>query len=151
MRRSKRRGIRFAVPLYELSQLAHVNVDVEVDVTDAGLRGAVRAALVPWPVTRAGVSDFGKPQASPLRQLAATFSGKLPRQYGFLAALVGAQDMGTQFAMAAFIGADHLLFGQDRIAEQGVSGAGHLDGESDPEAPDVGLICATVLRNCRAQ
>src|SRR4051812_6572155 len=108
-------GLRRTRPL---PQFAHVNVDVEIDVADAGLRRAVRASLVPRPAARAGISDGSQPQASPLRQLAATFSGKLPRQYSLLAALVGTQDMRAQFTTVAFIGANHLLFSQDCIAEQ---------------------------------
>jgi hypothetical protein len=94
-----------------------VNVDVDVDVANASLLGAVSASRVPWPVTRISISDVGKPQAPPLRQLAAALSGELLRQHDFLTTLVETQDMRAQFAVAAFIGADHLLFGQDRIAE----------------------------------
>jgi hypothetical protein len=124
----ERGEIGYAIPPYALvalSQVAHVNVDVEIDVADASLHSAVRASLAPWPITKAGISDVGKSQASPLRQLAAAFSGKLPRQYGFLATLVETQNMWAQFAMAAFISADYLLFSQDCIAEYGVSGASH--------------------------
>jgi hypothetical protein len=118
-RTNERGGIRSAIPptSYALSQLAHVNVDVEVDIANASLRSAVRASLMPTPVARAGISHSGKPQASPLRQLTATFPGKLPRQHCLLATLVETQDMRAQFAMAAFIAADHLLFSQDCIAE----------------------------------
>ena len=40
-------ALRFAIQRCVLSQLAHVDVDIEIDVADAGLRGAVRATLVP--------------------------------------------------------------------------------------------------------
>jgi hypothetical protein len=42
-----------------------------------------------------GISDIGKPQTPPLREFAAAFPGKLPNQYDFLTAVVGAQDVGT--------------------------------------------------------
>jgi hypothetical protein len=54
--------------LRALSALAHMHVDVEVDVADAGLRDAVRAAFVPAAGAGARVPDTGKPQAAPLRQ-----------------------------------------------------------------------------------
>jgi hypothetical protein len=66
-------------PLFALSQLAHVNVDVEIDVADASLRRAVRTALMPASIARAGVSDVGEFQTPPLGQSAAAFAGKLPR------------------------------------------------------------------------
>jgi len=60
-------GIRSAIPSNGLSQLAHVNIDVEIDIADASLRTAMRTSLVPGSVTRAGISDIGQPQAPPLR------------------------------------------------------------------------------------
>src|ERR1700730_16458566 len=109
-------------PLFALSQLAYVNVDVEIDVADAGLRYAVRAALVPASIARASVSDFGEFQAPPLWQPAAAFAGKLPRQHAFFAVLAGTDDMRTQFSIMAVIGTDHLPFAEDGVAEQGVGG-----------------------------
>jgi len=113
------------IGVFALSPLAHVNVDVEIDPGHALLRRLVRAALVPAAIACASVSDIGQFQASPLRQLAAAFPAELPRQHGFLAVLVGADDVGTQFARAAVIDAGHLLLGEDRVAEQDVGGAGH--------------------------
>jgi hypothetical protein len=108
-----------------LAPLAHVNVDVEIDLADASLLGPVRAAFVPAAIARAGIPDIGKPQASPLRQLARTFPGELPRQHDLFAAFVGADDVRTQFAHAAVIAADDLLFGEDGVAEEVIGGAGH--------------------------
>ncbi len=48
--------------------LTDVNVDVEIDIADAGLRRAMRAALMPASPARAGIADIGQLQASPLRQ-----------------------------------------------------------------------------------
>jgi hypothetical protein len=105
--------------------LANMNVDVEIDFADAGLRRAMRAALVPAAIAGARIPDIGKFQASPLRQLAAAFAAELPGQYDFLAALVGADDVWTQFACATTIAAHHLLPGEDGVAKEGVGGVGH--------------------------
>jgi predicted ATPase len=43
-----------------LSQLPHVNVDIEIDLADAGLRRHVRAAGMPVAVAGAGVGHPGK-------------------------------------------------------------------------------------------
>src|SRR5437879_13573968 len=102
-----------------------MNIYIEIELADASLLGLVRATLVPAAIPRAGIPDIGQPQATPLRQLAGTFTGKLPRQHDLFAAFVGADDVRAQFAMAAFIGADHLLLGEDGVAEELVSGAGH--------------------------
>ena len=99
-------------------QFANMNVDVEIDPADAGLFGAVRAAFVPAAVLRAGIPDTGKPQASPLRQLARAFACELPRQHDFFAAFVKANDMRAQFAVTALIGANHLLLSADRVAKE---------------------------------
>jgi hypothetical protein len=80
---------------------------------------------MPAAIACAGVSDVGEFQASPLRQLAAAFPGELPRQHGFLAVFVGANDVGTQCARAAVIGAHDLPHGKDRISEEDVGGRGH--------------------------
>jgi hypothetical protein len=108
-----------------LPQLAHVNVDVEIDSDDAFLRRLVRAALMPTARTCPGVPDVGEFQAPPLRQLAAAFAVKLPRQHGVLAVLVGADNMRTQFAMASAVSADHLLLAENGFAEEGIGRAGH--------------------------
>ena len=110
--------------------LAYVDVDVEMNVRHTGLFGPVRPALVPGPDTAACIADIGKPKALPgpaSWKLALTdFAGKLPRQHGFLALLVGAEDKRAKFAMTTAIAADHLLPGEDGVAEEGVSGGGHL-------------------------
>ena len=102
-----------------------MNVDVEVDVADASLNRTMGATLMPAAIARAGVFDIGKPEAPPLRQPAAAFPAELPRQYGFLAILVGTDDVGTHFAGATTIGANHLLPREDRIAEKGVGRTWH--------------------------
>jgi hypothetical protein len=114
-----------------LPQLAHVNVDVEIDPDHAFLRRLVRTALIPPATTCPGVPDIGEFQTPPLRQLAAAFSAKLPRQHGFLAVLVGADDVRTQFANASAIAADHLLLAEDGVAEEGIGGAGHCGVDPD--------------------
>ena len=53
-----------------LAPSAHVDIDIEIDRADAGLFGAVRAALVPAAIPRMGIADIGEQQAAPLRQLA---------------------------------------------------------------------------------
>jgi hypothetical protein len=124
-----------------------VNVDVEIDIADAGLLRAVRAALMPAASARTSVSDVCHFQTSPLRQPAAAFAGELSGQYGFLAVLVGADDMRTQFAREAVVGADHLPFGKDRIAEESVGGAGHW-ARCRAISPQLGLtrICGRTLQ-----
>ena len=108
-----------------LPPLPHVNIDIEIDIADAGLPGAVRAAFVPRAAAGAGVSHIGQFQAAPLRQFAAAFAGELPRQHDLFAALVDADDVGTQFAGAAVLAAHDLLLAQDGVAEQGVGVASH--------------------------
>jgi hypothetical protein len=105
--------------------LAHVDVDVEVDLRDAALLALVRTAFMPAPVAGAGVADIGELEAPPLRELARALAAELPRQHDLLAILVGADDMGTQFAAMAAVAAGHLLLGEDGVAEEGVGGRGH--------------------------
>jgi hypothetical protein len=47
-----------------------MDIDVEIDLAYANLLCLVRAAFMPAAITHAGISDIGKPQATPLRQLA---------------------------------------------------------------------------------
>jgi hypothetical protein len=108
-----------------------VNVDVEIDVADAGLRRTVRTAFVPAAIAGAGVADVDEFQTPPLWQPAAAFPGKLPRQHRFFAAPAGADDVRTQFSILAVIGTDHLPFAEDGVAEQGVGGGGHGDAVAD--------------------
>src|SRR6267154_4583019 len=105
-----------------LPPLANVDIDIEIDLADAGLRRAVGAAFMPAAIAGARIADVDQSQTSPLRQLAAAFAGKLPGQHDFFTALVGADDVRAQFAMASLIGADHLLLPQDRVAEEIVGG-----------------------------
>ena len=51
-------------------QLAHVNIDIEIDSADAGLLRAVGAAFMPAAFARTGLSDIGQSQAAPLRKRA---------------------------------------------------------------------------------
>ena len=51
-------------------QLAHVNIDIEIDRADAGLLRAVGAAFMPAAFARPGLFDIGQPLASPLRKRA---------------------------------------------------------------------------------
>jgi hypothetical protein len=111
-----------------LAPLAHVNVDVKIDFTDAGLLGAVRAAFMPTAGTGAGISDIDQSQASPLRNPAAALAGELPRQHDLFAAFAGPNDMRTQFAMPAVISAGDLLLPEDSIAEESVGRAWHRKG-----------------------
>src|SRR6478672_2902066 len=105
--------------------LAHMDVDIEIDRTDAGLLGAMRAALVPAAVAQAGIAHIGEPQAAPLRQPARALAGELPGKDDLFAILVGADDVRAQFAETAVIAADHLLLGEDGVAEEDVGSAGH--------------------------
>src|SRR5947209_4210614 len=108
---------------------SYVNVDVDINVRHAGLCLGVRAALMPWSGTAARIAHLGKPKAFPgaaTRKLAlADFARKLPRQRGFLTALVAPEDKQAKLAMTAAIPADRLLLGQDGSAEDGVGGRGH--------------------------
>src|SRR6185369_13363389 len=61
-----------------------------------------------------------------LRQRTGTLAAELPRQHGFLAILVGADDMRTQLAATAAIGAGDLLLGENGVAEEGIGGGGHV-------------------------
>jgi hypothetical protein len=49
----------------------------------------------------------------------------LPRQHGFLAILVGANDERAKLAMTIAVAADHLLLGKNGVSEDGVGGRGH--------------------------
>src|SRR5262249_21780119 len=89
-----------------LPPLADVDVDVEIDIADASLLGAMRAALGPWSLARLGIADMGEPQAAPLRQPAAALPCELPRQHDFLAAPVAADDMRAELAPAPIVAAD---------------------------------------------
>jgi hypothetical protein len=89
------------------------------------LRRTMRAAFMPPAFSRAGIFDVGEFETSPLRQASAAFAGKLPGQHYFFTALVGADDVRTQFAMTSLIGADHLLLPEDGVAEEIVGGAQH--------------------------
>ena len=80
-----------------------MNIDVEIDVADAGLRSPVRAALVPGAIARAGAGDIGELQASPLRQRSAALTAKLPGQHGFLTDLVAAEDVRVELAIAPLV------------------------------------------------
>ena len=102
-----------------------MDVDVEIDVRDTALLVLVRATFMPAPVAGKGVADIGKLQTSPLRQLAGTLAAELPRQHGFLAILVGTDDMRTQFAAPVAVAANHLLPGEDGVAEDGVGSGRH--------------------------
>jgi hypothetical protein len=50
----------------------------------------------------------------------------LPRQHGFLALPVGAENKRAKFAMTTAVAADHLLLGKDGVAEDGVGEGGHV-------------------------
>src|SRR5689334_11376416 len=104
---------------------ADVDVDVEIDLADAALFAAMRAALVPAAVARAEIPDIGKPQAAPLRQGAAALARELPSQHDFLAGPVAADDVRAELADAPVVAADNLPLGEDRRAEQGVCRRGH--------------------------
>ena len=108
-----------------LAPPAHVDVDIEIDLADAGLFAAMRAALVPAAVARAEIPDIGKPQAAPLRQGAAASARELPGQYDFFAGPVAADDVGAELADAPVVAADNLPLGEDRRTEQGVCRTGN--------------------------
>ena len=62
---------RFAYPAtaaFASPALAHVNVDIEIDIAHAGLRRLMRAAFMPAAGARACIADIVQLQASPLRQ-----------------------------------------------------------------------------------
>src|SRR5262245_60856408 len=103
-------------PDHALPPLAHMDVDVEIDVADAGLLAAMRAAVVPWSRARLGIPDMGKPQAAPLRQPAAALPRELPGQHDFLAAPVAADDMRAELAPPPVVAAHDLPLGEDRRA-----------------------------------
>src|SRR5882672_1279388 len=105
--------------------LADVDVDIEIDIADAGLRRLMRAALMPTALARACVADVRQLQAAPLRQRPRTLAAELPGQHDLFATLVGAEDVRAEFAEAAVIVADDLLLTEDGIAEEGVGGALH--------------------------
>src|SRR5882672_4366118 len=105
--------------------LADVDVDIEIDIADAGLRRLMRAALMPTALARACVADVRQLQAAPLRQRPRTLAAELPGQHHLFAASVGADDVRAQFADAAVIAADDLLLAEDGVAEEGVGGAFH--------------------------
>src|SRR4051812_49284751 len=79
--------------------------------------------------TAARVAHLGKPKAFPgaatWKLALADLAGKLPRQHGFLTALVQPEDNRAKLAMTPTVAADHLLLGEDRVTEDGVGGRGH--------------------------
>ena len=107
-----------------------MNVDVEINVRHAFLFGFVRATFHPGPGAAACIANLGKPEALPgpaSRKLAfADFAGKLPRQHRFLTLLVGPEHKRAKLAMMTAVAADHLLFGEDGVAENGVGEEGIL-------------------------
>src|SRR4030088_32189 len=121
----KRTSILHPIARGELPPLANVDVDIQIDRADAGLCRTVRAAFMPAAFSRAGILHVGEFETSPLRQLAAALAGKLPGEHDLFTALVGADDVRTQFAMAPLIAADHLLLPEDGVAEEIVGGAMH--------------------------
>ena len=94
-----------------LPPLADVDVDVEIDVADASLLAAMRAALVPRPFARLSAADIGKAETSPLRQSAAALARELPRQHDFLAASVAPDDMRAELARTPVVAANNLPLG----------------------------------------
>ena len=70
-----------------------MHVDVEIDIADAGLRGAMRAAFMPMARAGSRIPDIGEPQAAPLRQPARALAGELPGKDDLFAILVGADDV----------------------------------------------------------
>src|SRR5450432_4837640 len=106
-------GILRPIAASELPPLANVDVDIQIDRADAGLRRTMRAAFMPPALSRAGIFDVGAVETSPLRQASAAFAGKLPGQHDCFTAPVGADDVRTQFAMTSLIAADHLLLPED--------------------------------------
>jgi hypothetical protein len=108
-------GIRFAIPRCGLPQLAHVNVDVEIDLADAGLLLSVRPAFVPPPIARTGIFDIGKPEALPLRQRTAALSGERHASAASSPLLLVPMMCGHNSRWR--IGTNYLLFSEDRLAE----------------------------------
>src|ERR1700722_1443565 len=102
-----------------------MDVDIEINLGDAFLLRLVRAARVPAAAARADMVDIGQFQAAPLRQLSAAFAGELPGQDDLFAALVGTDDVRTQFAMPTVIATKHLLLGEDSVAEERVGSVRH--------------------------
>jgi hypothetical protein len=70
-----------------------MDVNIKIDRADAGLLGAMRAALVPAAVAQAGIAHIGEPQAAPLRQPARALAGEVPGKDDLFAILVGADDV----------------------------------------------------------
>ena len=95
-----------------------MNVDVDIDVADAGLRRAMRAALMPAAPARAGIADIGQLQASPLRQRPRALAAELPGQHDLFAASIGADDVRAQLAKPAVIAADNLLLAENGVAKR---------------------------------
>jgi hypothetical protein len=96
-----------------------MNVDVEIDLADAGLRRAMRAAFVRAAFAPAGVADIRKLQAAPLRQRGPEFSpANCQASTTSSPAPVGADDVRTEFAAAPVINADHLLRPEDGVANR---------------------------------
>src|SRR5450631_2875185 len=108
-----------------LPPLANVDVDIQIDRADAVLRRTMRAAFMPPAFSHVGIFDVGEFETSPLRQASAALTGKLPGQHDCFTALVGADDVRTQFAMTSLIAADHLLLPKDGVAEEIIGGARH--------------------------
>ena len=90
-----------------------MNVDVEIHVLDAGLRGTVPAAFTPRRVAQGGVLDLREIETFPIatgRQGRAALTAELKGKDAFLAARV-ADDERTKLAVIALIDANDLLLG----------------------------------------
>jgi len=119
----KSTGILRPIARGELTPLANVDIDIQIDRADAVLRRTMRAAFMPPAFSHVGIFDVGEFETSPLRQASAALTGKLPGEHDCFTALVGADDVRTQFAMTSLIAADHLLLPEDGVAEEIVGGA----------------------------
>src|SRR5580704_18252495 len=102
-----------------------MDVDIEINLGDAFLLRLVRAARMPPAASCTGMAHISQFETTPLRQLPAAFTGELPGQHDLFAVLVGSDDVRTQFATPAIIGAEHLLLAEDGVAKERVGGARH--------------------------
>src|SRR5947208_15193380 len=102
-----------------------MHIDVEIDIADARLRGAMRTAFMPAAGAGPRVPDVGEPQAAPLRQRTRALAAELPRQHDLLAVPVRADDVRAELTMPALVAAGYLLLAEDGVAEKGVGGRGH--------------------------
>jgi len=103
--------------------LAHVDVDVEVDVRNTTLARSCASRLMQRPRGRGALLTLASLRHR-IAAACAALAAELPRQYGFLAILVGADDMRTPVRADNRRSCRSPACSRGWVAEEGVGGEG---------------------------